>query len=168
MFLQRTIAVITLAAFLPMAAGCSKTEIRRISTNPVEPSGPVEPVEIVAYTDHDGARHEWAGTIEPAGADSLLFVRPDLGEQWWGGSSSRRKPDIRLKLSRMDVESVEVKSKDALSSIFSVWVVSIGAAAWIDFAPAPLLTATVTLTSLYLVLAGILQQIFPERTGSGP
>ena len=123
---QRAIAVVALTAFLPLAVGCSKTETRMIETNPVEPTGPVEPVEIVAYTDHDGVRHEWAGTIEPAGADSLLFVRPDLGQQWWGGHSPGREPDIRLKLSRLDVVSVDVKSRDALSSTFSVWVVSIG------------------------------------------
>lgn len=44
-----------------------------------------------------------------------------------------------------------------------VWTASIAWAAWIDFAPFPALTAVVTLTSIYLLLAGIAQQLVPAR-----
>ena len=44
-----------------------------------------------------------------------------------------------------------------------VWVASIAFAAWTGFAPNPLLTAVVTGTSLYLLLAGIAQQVIYDR-----
>lgn len=44
-----------------------------------------------------------------------------------------------------------------------VWTSAIGWAAWTDFGPAPVLTVTVAITSLYLMLAGIAQQILPAR-----
>lgn len=47
--------------------------------------------------------------------------------------------------------------------VAAVWTVSIGVAAWTDFASNPGLTAVVTATSLYLLLAGIAQQLIPAR-----
>ena len=44
-----------------------------------------------------------------------------------------------------------------------IWTGSIAWAAWIDFAQFPALTAVVTATSLYLMLAGVLQQLVPAR-----
>jgi len=44
-----------------------------------------------------------------------------------------------------------------------VWTASIAIAAWTGFAPNPLLTTVVTATSLYLLLAGIAQQLLPAR-----
>ncbi|MEQ8368108.1 MAG: CDP-alcohol phosphatidyltransferase family protein [Roseicyclus sp.] len=44
-----------------------------------------------------------------------------------------------------------------------VWVSSIGFAAWTDFASNPLLTAIVAATSIYLMVAGIVQQMVPEK-----
>ncbi len=44
-----------------------------------------------------------------------------------------------------------------------LWVVSIAYAAWTGFAPNPALTAVVTATSLYLLLAGVAQQVIYDR-----
>ena len=45
-----------------------------------------------------------------------------------------------------------------------IWTGAIAYAAWTGFAPNPLLTGVVTATSLYLLLAGIAQQLIPART----
>ncbi|WP_284261343.1 CDP-alcohol phosphatidyltransferase family protein [Roseicyclus amphidinii] len=44
-----------------------------------------------------------------------------------------------------------------------VWTGAIAWAAWIDFAHFPALTAVVTATSVYLLVAGIAQQLLPAR-----
>jgi phosphatidylcholine synthase len=44
-----------------------------------------------------------------------------------------------------------------------VWTVAIGYSAWFDFAPMPFVTTLVALTSTYLLLAGIAQQIIYDR-----
>jgi phosphatidylcholine synthase len=44
-----------------------------------------------------------------------------------------------------------------------VWTAAIAWAAWIGFAPFPALTAVVTATSVYMLLAGIVQQLVPAR-----
>ncbi|MEM8554032.1 MAG: CDP-alcohol phosphatidyltransferase family protein [Pseudomonadota bacterium] len=44
-----------------------------------------------------------------------------------------------------------------------IWTGAIGYSAWIDFAPMPLLTGLVAVTSVYLLLAGIAQQIIYDR-----
>ncbi|PWK59474.1 CDP-alcohol phosphatidyltransferase family protein [Roseicyclus mahoneyensis] len=44
-----------------------------------------------------------------------------------------------------------------------LWTLSIAFAAWTGFAPNPVLTGIVTATSLYLLLAGIVQQMVPAR-----
>ncbi len=45
-----------------------------------------------------------------------------------------------------------------------LWTLSIAYAAWTGFAPNPALTSVVTATSLYLLLAGIVQQLVPARS----
>jgi phosphatidylcholine synthase len=44
-----------------------------------------------------------------------------------------------------------------------IWTGAIAYAAWSGFASNPALTGVVTATSLYLLLAGIAQQLFPAR-----
>jgi phosphatidylcholine synthase len=44
-----------------------------------------------------------------------------------------------------------------------IWTVAIACAAWTGFDANPLLTSVVTATSLYLLLAGIAQQLIPAR-----
>jgi phosphatidylcholine synthase len=44
-----------------------------------------------------------------------------------------------------------------------VWTFAIACAAWTNFMPNPLLTGVVTATSLYLLFAGIAQQLVPAR-----
>lgn len=47
-----------------------------------------------------------------------------------------------------------------------LWVILAGTAAWTDFRPGPLVDWTLVLTSLYLIFAGIAQQVVPERPGA--
>lgn len=47
--------------------------------------------------------------------------------------------------------------------VAAVWTLSIAFAAWTGFASNPLLTSIVTVTSFYLMGAGIVQQLIPER-----
>ena len=51
--------------------------------------------------------------------------------------------------------------------VAGIWTASAGAAAWLAFNPGPLVTATLTLSTIYLAFAGILQQVFPERGTDG-
>jgi len=44
-----------------------------------------------------------------------------------------------------------------------IWTLSIGVAAWTGFASNPALTTVVTVTSVYLMLAGLVQQVLPEK-----
>ncbi|WP_044006374.1 CDP-alcohol phosphatidyltransferase family protein [Jannaschia sp. CCS1] len=44
-----------------------------------------------------------------------------------------------------------------------VWVTCIAYAAWTDFASNPVLTAVVTVTSIYLLVAGVAQQVIYDR-----
>ena len=44
-----------------------------------------------------------------------------------------------------------------------LWTGAIAFAAWTGFAPSPLLTGVVTATSVYLLLAGVVQQLVPVR-----
>lgn len=125
MRVHRVVALLALVAFIPTAGGCSKTVTREIETNPRAPVAAGEPVPISAYTDRDGMRHVWDGTVQAAGADSLVFVRTASGEQWRGTTSA---PDtLELRLSRQDVVSVELPREDVLASSFVVWAVAIGA-----------------------------------------
>jgi phosphatidylcholine synthase len=48
-------------------------------------------------------------------------------------------------------------------AMVAVWTVGIGCAAWIDFANAPILTAVIALSSVYLLTAGIVQQLWPHK-----
>ena len=44
-----------------------------------------------------------------------------------------------------------------------VWTIASGIAAWTNFEASPVVTTTIVVTSLYLLLVGIAQQIVPER-----
>ncbi len=44
-----------------------------------------------------------------------------------------------------------------------LWTLSIAFAAWTGFAPNPILTVVVTLTSIYLLVAGVAQQVIYDR-----
>ncbi|MCP5071919.1 MAG: phosphatidylcholine synthase [Rhodobacteraceae bacterium] len=44
-----------------------------------------------------------------------------------------------------------------------LWTVLAGMAAWADFHPGPVVTVSLSLTSIYLLFVGIVQQIIPER-----
>jgi len=116
-------ALITLTAFIPFALGCSTTVTRTIENNPGAATVPGDPVPIAAYTDHDGVRHTWAGTVQAAGADSLLFTRSVSGAPYWGIRSAGEI--VELRRSREDVVSVDEKREDVLASGFVVWAVAI-------------------------------------------
>jgi phosphatidylcholine synthase len=48
-------------------------------------------------------------------------------------------------------------------SVAVLWTAGIAFAAWTDFASNPVLTALVAATSVYLLVAGVAQQIWPAR-----
>ena len=45
-----------------------------------------------------------------------------------------------------------------------LWTVLAGMSAWVDFHPGPIVTVTLTLTSIYLMFVGIVQQLVPIRS----
>jgi phosphatidylcholine synthase len=53
-------------------------------------------------------------------------------------------------------------------AVATVWTAGIAWAAWTDFASNPVLTVVVALSSGYLVLAGIAQQVWPAKNGARP
>ena len=62
------------------------------------------------------------------------------------------------------VHPVRTKRWRAISlPVAMVWTASIGVAAWTDFAPMPALTIVVALTSIYLLVAGVAQQVIYDR-----
>jgi phosphatidylcholine synthase len=48
-------------------------------------------------------------------------------------------------------------------AVCTAWIVLAGWAAWLDFQEGPVAKWLLVLTSLYLVLAGIAQQVVPQR-----
>jgi hypothetical protein len=75
MFRRRGTRVLTLCFFLPFAAGCSGKTTIPLDTDPAS-EGQVrldEPLEIIGYTTNEQVYHQWRGTVQGAGADSLLF-----------------------------------------------------------------------------------------------
>jgi len=128
---HRAISVLTLAAFLPLAAGCSTQTTRQLHSDPGDERAASaddwlaeERVPIAGYTLQDGRFHEWDGTVQALGADSLLFVRSISDAQW----GSRRSPDTleARHLNRQDVASIVERREDVLVSSYAVWAVSIG------------------------------------------
>jgi len=59
-------------------------------------------VSISSYVTGDGKRHEWLGTIAPAGADSLLFETRKRSSQ----GLSNPEPAKRQMLARAEVTSI--------------------------------------------------------------
>ncbi|MEM7721904.1 MAG: CDP-alcohol phosphatidyltransferase family protein [Pseudomonadota bacterium] len=53
-------------------------------------------------------------------------------------------------------------------AVITIWTAGIAYAAWTDFAPAPVLTSIVTFSSIYLLAAGIVQQMFPAKGDTPP
>jgi hypothetical protein len=121
-----------LLAFLPAASGCSRTVTRPIDHEPRDTAASGEAVPILAYTDRDGVRHPWEGTIQVCGRDSLLLASTAVTAQWWG--TTAEVDTVKLRLARRDVLSVDMESDDVLASSFSVWVVAIGIAVLVGVA----------------------------------
>ena len=112
------ISAATLVAFVPVAVGCSTTAVRPISSDPAVPH---RPLAISAYTDRDGVRHEWSGTVGASGPDSLLFRRPATVEEYWGYRAPTERDTLELMLAVRDVASVEEEREDPLGSSFTIW-----------------------------------------------
>ena len=88
-----------------LASSCSAPRV--VSAPPGEhlltPARPVDRrLSITAYTTLDGRHHTWMGSVEPAGAESLLFVLPPEHEH----GLERARSEERLTLATADVASV--------------------------------------------------------------
>lgn len=97
------------AAALVVLSSCAATgEALAGSSAPPGESSPAIPrrMHISSYRTQDGQRHPWAGTVEPRGADSLLFVIPAEREH----GLSAAIPETRIVLSLAEVASVNRKS----------------------------------------------------------
>lgn len=97
-----SIALTIVAASLP-ATSCAPRMVNSEEPARLAPPRPIERrLRISAYTTHDGRRHAWPGTVEPAGQDSVLLViaaRPEAGLQ-------SAQPGTRLMLPQTDIESI--------------------------------------------------------------
>lgn len=127
---RRLITVLTLIAFLPVAAGCSRTRAVTLDSDPASAdalsqlrSG--EPVKISGYTRASGGYRKWDGHAQMATADSLEFVPV----------SSETKPSAvgasQFRLPVDDVISVDVAEHDseATTVVVILSVLAVGAVA---------------------------------------
>jgi hypothetical protein len=76
---RRLITALTLISFLPVAAGCSKSRLVEIDSDPAS-AGAVsglqagEPMQISGYTRASDGYRDFDGQVQLAGPDSLTFV----------------------------------------------------------------------------------------------
>jgi hypothetical protein len=98
---HQAISVLTLIAFLPLAFGCSITRTASVSkSSQVGRDGRhvvefAEPIEIQGYTDRSEQYHEWKGTVQAAGLDSLQFSR-QLGPPRSARGYANAPPTVEL------------------------------------------------------------------------
>jgi hypothetical protein len=74
---HRAINVLILAAFLPLATGCTNRRTIEIDSDPSSPDHELpkyEPFEIEGYTLKSGQHFEWSGYVVLVDADSVLFT----------------------------------------------------------------------------------------------
>ncbi|KPQ13450.1 MAG: phosphatidylcholine synthase [Rhodobacteraceae bacterium HLUCCO18] len=91
---------------------------------------------------------------------ALLVIAPP----WWVTLGLVIVLTAAMFLSLKFVHPVRTERWRALSlSVAVLWTAGIAFAAWTDFASNPVLTALVAATSVYLLVAGIAQQVWPAR-----
>jgi phosphatidylcholine synthase len=91
---------------------------------------------------------------------ALLVIAPP----WWVTLGLVILLTAAMFLQLKFVHPVRTERWRALSlSVAVLWTAGIAFAAWTDFASNPVLTALVAATSVYLLVAGVAQQIWPAR-----
>ena len=125
---HRVISVLTLAAFLPLAAGCVTRRTFEIESDPsalhqiLSEDGRLE---IDAYTLQDGRHFDWPGYVAPVGADSVLFtprlVQSDVKPATLGttrkGAAAGTEP---FTLDVQGLRSVDVLEEDSMRTMMLV------------------------------------------------
>lgn len=120
---RAAVSVLTLAAFLPLATGCSSYRTSYVQNDMVTDQTTArlaegEGVQISGYTTRTDGFHRWKGAVSEAGADSLEFRICDRRPYEW------RKPDEPpFRLARADVISLEVQTPDGAKTLGLVGVV---------------------------------------------
>lgn len=110
------ISVVSLLAFLPVAAGCANHTTSFIQDDLVTDETTAkladgDEVWISGYTTRIGGYHRWRGHVSYVGADSLEFLRSDPTT-----NSSRETEGARFRLARADVISLEVATSDDVAT----------------------------------------------------
>lgn len=109
---RSAISLLTLIAFLPLAAGCSTSRTSYVQDDVVTDETTAklasgERVWITGYTTRIDGHHRWKGHVATAGSDSLEF-EPRSRE-----SDSWRSPEApAFRIARTDVVSLEVETAD--------------------------------------------------------
>jgi hypothetical protein len=109
---RRAVSVLVLAAFLPLAVGCSSQRTVRMDSDPGDTSPAAasnQPTKISGYTTTDSEFHEWDGQMSVVGTDSLEFAR-SLAVQVGNRPPDRTadKGDETIRLAKAQVVSVDV------------------------------------------------------------
>ena len=103
---RRVISVLTLAAFLPLAMGCTNRRTIEFDSDPSSPDNELpkyESFEIEGYTLSNGQHFEWSGYVVLVDADSVLFTPKP---------SSDVKPGI---LDSLSPEQIDIFFRDSLA-----------------------------------------------------
>ena len=136
---HRSVSVLTLVTFLPIAVGCSTQATRQIHSAPDDPDPSAdeswlgeEPVKIAGYTDRNDQFHEWEGRVRAVLPDSLEFTREVPDGYWpYPDTSLRPKQAECLRLHREEVVSLRVVEIDgertgslllAIGLVVGLWV----------------------------------------------
>ena len=122
---RRLITALVLIAFLPAAAGCSKSRTIGVADEPADSSSTSrfltgEPVEISGYTRADDGFREWSGVVRFAEPDNLEFV----------GAVSDEGPAAHFVLQASKVTSIRAIESDQVGTTILVVasVVAVGVA----------------------------------------
>lgn len=106
-------------AAIALASGCATT--REVTppagVDATQPPAPIDKrMSIVGYTTQDDVHHEWVGTVEPAGPDSLLFVQREEPQR---GLTAGR-PGRRRVLATSEVVSIAPRNSGSAALVAAV------------------------------------------------
>ena len=122
---RRLITALVLIAFLPAAAGCSRSRTIGVADEPADSSSTSrflagEPVEISGYTRADDGFRKWSGVVRLAEPDSFEFT----------GKALDGEPAPHFALHTSEVTSIRAIESDQVATTILVVasVVAVGVA----------------------------------------
>ena len=101
----RLFHLLTLAAFLPLASGCSSQNVIPLGSDPDTATAPLEAgkaITISGYTTTANGYQSWNGTVQTAPPDSLQFSRVITS------GNAAPVEESTLTIARTDVNSLSV------------------------------------------------------------